>query len=183
MHLAPVPPKRRNETRDVLRPIMSRLNRMPGVRVVRSANYGPVYAKRFYDHLRATGQPHPDARPMVAGLGAGSADLVGIVLCAAREWQHGRFASDVSERAFGRVFCLEVKLPPTPYEHKPGCACIRDFGPCDCGSVKRRPGGKTRPDQDRWLASVRKLGGFACVVRSVDEAVAAVARCRQGWSQ
>jgi hypothetical protein len=150
MRLADPPPKRRNETRDVLRPIMSRLNRMPGVRVVRNANYGPVYAKRFYDYLRASAYEHPDARPMLAGLGVGSADLVGGVTCTTTDPSH-----------FARLFCLEVKLP-------------------DDGALKA---GKARPDQDRWLASVRKLGGFACVVRSVDEAMAAVERCRQGESQ
>ena len=42
-----------------------------------------------------------------------------------------------------------------------------------------------KPDEDQvaWLATVRELGGFACVVHSVDEALAAVARCRAGASE
>lgn len=44
----------------------------------------------------------------------------------------------------------------------------------------RRKGSKPSDEQDLFLGLVRKLGGFACVVRSADEAVAAVARCRAG---
>ena len=59
------------------------------------------------------------------------------------------------DSAHGRVFCLEVKLA----------------------------GKKPRPDQARWARVVRSLGGFCCVVTSVDEAIAAVARCRAGASE
>jgi hypothetical protein len=83
--------RRRSETRDIVAPILRALNSMPGVRVVRNANLGPVvpWAKRF----------DPDARPIVAGLGAGSADVVGVV----------RMSDGV-----GRLFALECKLPPCP---------------------------------------------------------------------
>lgn len=40
--------------------------------------------------------------------------------------------------------------------------------------------GKTTQEQDLWLALVRAFGGFACVVRSVDEALAAIERARNG---
>lgn len=40
--------------------------------------------------------------------------------------------------------------------------------------------GRLKPHQAAWLALVRKLGGFACVVRSVGDARAAIARARQG---
>jgi hypothetical protein len=39
------------------------------------------------------------------------------------------------------------------------------------------------PEQEQWMALVRRGGGFACVVRGVDEARAAVERCRAGASQ
>jgi hypothetical protein len=135
----PATKMRRNETRDILRPILVTLNRMPGVRVVRNLNLGAVvpYHRRL--------DPNPPR--FVAGLGLGSADLVGIVNVA----------------GIGRAFCLEVKLPGGP------------------GMGRRK--GALRPDQKRWLMQVRRFGGFACVVRSVDEAVAAVARCRAGESE
>lgn len=40
--------------------------------------------------------------------------------------------------------------------------------------------GKTTEEQDLWLALVRAFGGFACVVRSVEEALAAIERARNG---
>jgi hypothetical protein len=43
--------------------------------------------------------------------------------------------------------------------------------------------GRTTPEQDLWIALVRKFGGFACVVRSVDEALAAVERARVGMTE
>lgn len=56
------------------------------------------------------------------------------------------------ERALGVFFALEVK----------------------------RPGQKARPEQDAWLALVRKRGGFAAVVHSVEEAKSALGRARRG---
>jgi hypothetical protein len=40
--------------------------------------------------------------------------------------------------------------------------------------------GRASPEQRQWLDLVRRNGGFACVVRSVDEARAAIARARTG---
>ena len=40
--------------------------------------------------------------------------------------------------------------------------------------------GRTSPEQRQWLDLVRRNGGFAAVVRSVDEARAAIARARRG---
>ena len=40
--------------------------------------------------------------------------------------------------------------------------------------------GRLRPEQRAWLDVVRRFGGFACVVRSADEALAAVERARNG---
>jgi hypothetical protein len=95
-----VPPKlkstRRSETRDLVSPILRALNCLPGVRVVRNANIGPMVPWRFYSYLLRTRSPHPDAMPYIAGLGPGSADLVGIV----------RLDSGV-----GRAIAIEVKLP------------------------------------------------------------------------
>lgn len=42
------------------------------------------------------------------------------------------------------------------------------------------PSGRVAPAQAAWLGVVRRFGGFAAVVRSVDEAVAAVERARGG---
>jgi hypothetical protein len=125
-------PKRRNETRELTRPIEAALNAMPGVRVVRN-NVGTL-------------EWAPGKR-LTYGLGLGSADLVGICRVAVTRddaWWH-----------IGRVFALEIK----------------------------RPGQKLRPDQEKWSRVVRSLGGFCCVVHSVEEAIAAVARCRAGASE
>lgn len=43
--------------------------------------------------------------------------------------------------------------------------------------------GKARPGQLEFQECVRKHGGFACIVHSVDEARAALARARLGESQ
>ena len=40
--------------------------------------------------------------------------------------------------------------------------------------------GRVTPEQTQWLSLVRRMGGFACVVRSVDEAKAALVRARGG---
>ena len=42
--------------------------------------------------------------------------------------------------------------------------------------------GRLRKEQGLFLALVRRNGGFGCVVRSVDEAVAAIERARNGES-
>lgn len=84
---------RRNETRDLTKPILAALNALPGVRVARN-NTGMLRDERGV--------------PVRYGLGLGSADLVGIVVCrycSAHLERHG----DVLE--VGRAFCLEVKWP------------------------------------------------------------------------
>lgn len=43
--------------------------------------------------------------------------------------------------------------------------------------------GRLRDEQKAWLASFRRWGGFAAVVRSIDEAVAAIGRAEQGASE
>ena len=95
-------------------------------------------------------------RLVVFGLGTGSADLVGIVRMEGDDLR--RLAAMYGLHGippFGRVLALEVKLP----------------------------GKRPRPDQARWARVVRSLGGFCCVVTSVDEAIAAVGRCRAGASE
>ncbi len=77
------------------------------------------------------------AQPIQAGLGKGSADLVGII------------------RGPGRAIALEVKTPS----------------------------GVVSPEQPLWLAAVRALGGFAAVVRSPEEAIAAIDRACRGESK
>lgn len=42
--------------------------------------------------------------------------------------------------------------------------------------------GQTTPEQDLFLALVRRMGGFAAVVRSVSDAAQAIARARRGES-
>lgn len=42
--------------------------------------------------------------------------------------------------------------------------------------------GRVQDEQARWLAVIRKDGGFAAVVRSVDDAIAALERARKGES-
>ena len=40
--------------------------------------------------------------------------------------------------------------------------------------------GRVSPEQELWLAMIRRFGGFAAVVRSVDDALAALDRARAG---
>jgi hypothetical protein len=47
----------------------------------------------------------------------------------------------------------------------------------------KRPGQKPRPEQVRWLECVRRFGGFAASVDSVESAKAAIERARKGESQ
>ena len=140
---------KRSETRDIVQPIIRALNRMPGVRVTRNANLGPVvpYNRRI----------EPDIRPILAGLGTGSADVVGVVSVPVLA------PPPYLATAIGRAFVLEVKLPADP--------------------SKGLRAGTLHKDQKRWLSTVRRFGGFAAVVTSVEEAVAAVARCRSGASE
>jgi hypothetical protein len=151
MILTPPPkPARRSETRDLVQPIIRALNRLSGVRVARNANLGPVvpWGKRMRD----------DVRPIIAGLGSGSADIVGIEMVT--------ITPEMVGRTVGIAFALEVKLPP---------------GVAPDGHTLR--GGTLEKDQERWLRIFRKFGGFAAVVRSIEEATYAVRRCREGASE
>ena len=94
-----------------------------------------------------------------AGLPRGSADLVGVLTTYAKVPDHYTakgspvWVGDAIS-AVGRFVALEVK----------------------------RPSEKPEPHQVEWLADVAKRGGFACVVRSVDDARAAIAAARGGAS-
>lgn len=93
-----------------------------------------------------------------AGLPKGSADLVGVLsVLAVLPESYTRAGSPVWAEGspasrVGRFIALEVK----------------------------RPGEEPEPHQVAWLADVRARGGFAAVVRSVDEARAAIAAARRG---
>jgi hypothetical protein len=43
--------------------------------------------------------------------------------------------------------------------------------------------GRVRPEQVAWIAAFRRAGGFACVVRSVDDALAAIDRAHAGATE
>lgn len=47
----------------------------------------------------------------------------------------------------------------------------------------KTPTGRVAPEQEQWLELVRRMGGFACVVRSVADARDALARARMGAAQ
>lgn len=51
------------------------------------------------------------------------------------------------------------------------------------GLEVKTPAGRARPEQRQWAALVRRHGGFCCVVRSVDEARAAIERAKGGASE
>lgn len=90
------------------------------------------------------------------GLGVGSADLVGLVVvhCPTCNAPHSSPAclSGLHARALGRFFALEVKTAA----------------------------GRLSREQKIWQGAVTHAGGFSAVVRSVDEALAALERARRG---
>jgi hypothetical protein len=144
---APRSPRRRNETRELVVPIMAAVNALPGVRVWRP-------------HVLSRGS----ARDITgAGLANGSADLVGLCLLPDVCWPWTRrtglsegYVEDAGYvRPIGRWLSLEAKWP----------------------------GEKPTADQRLWAEVVRKLGGFYAVVHSIEEALAAVERCREGADQ
>lgn len=47
----------------------------------------------------------------------------------------------------------------------------------------KTPDGRLRPEQRAWLALIRRGGGFAAVVRSPADALAAIDRARSGASE
>lgn len=102
----------------------------------------------------------PTGAKIFYGLAPGSADLVGV--CVVRVLyrnalpDHGGQYLEEDFWNVGRFFALEAKTPD----------------------------GHTSPEraasQDRWGGVVRKHGGFYAKVTSVEEALAAVERCRNG---
>lgn len=89
-----------------------------------------------------------------AGLGDGSADLVGVLRVATVSHRSDPLWPGTGQimATTGRFFALEVK----------------------------QPGKKPRADQVRWAELVQRFGGFCCAVTGVDEARAALARARRG---
>lgn len=63
--------------------------------------------------------------------------------------------------------------------------CVRDQwgGGIFCALEVKAPRGKLTAKQAAFQDRVRELGGFACVVRSVADAVAAVRRCKEGETE
>jgi hypothetical protein len=47
----------------------------------------------------------------------------------------------------------------------------------------KTPTGRASPQQRQWLDLVRRHGGFAAIVRSVEDARGAIARARTGASE
>lgn len=160
--LSPRPPRRRNESRDIVRPIEVALNKLPGVKVTRNPVGLVVSWHRRND---------PTAHPFQAGLGLGSADIVGIVSVLGHLYPYWPMVpqSDPLQTqmmTIARVFALEVK---------------RDAEASRKSRSERRA--TTIQDQARWGLAVRRMGAFYCVVHGVAEAVAAVERCRHGRSE
>jgi len=58
------------------------------------------------------------------------------------------------------------------------CGVLAPTGRWFCLEVKTRTG-RARPEQVQWSELVRSRGGFYAVVRSVDEALAALAKARE----
>jgi hypothetical protein len=118
----------------IKREILAAIGALPDVLVF-------VNAQTFTRFADADGRLDRASR---GGLGAGSADLIGIV----------RVVRDIArpDLDLGRFIALEVKAPR----------------------------GVVSDVQKRWLEAVRRMGGFAAVVRSVEEARGAIDRARKG---
>jgi hypothetical protein len=56
---------------------------------------------------------------------------------------------------------------------------VAPWGRWCCLEVKREKGGVVSPDQQKWLALVRRYGAVSGVVKSVEEAMALVEEARQ----
>lgn len=89
-----------------------------------------------------------------------AADVLAVVqdaLKSARRVQAGlaKGASDLIGQVDGRFCSLEIKTPK----------------------------GRVRSEQTQWLRRIRRHGGFAAVVRSVEQAEEAIKRCREGESE
>lgn len=191
----PKPAPRAPAERDVLADIRLALGQEPDLVLWRLSQGAGVLVRlqqilELIDLLR-TGRPIEALRALEAlaerftrqGMIPGAADLIGILSvpgmpcaaacssCKGRGWHVGECHPrevcgdcDGNGRAralLGRFIALEVKRPAAP----------------------GRSRGRTSDDQDQWLALVRRMGGFAAVVSSVDEARAALARARRGESE
>lgn len=109
-------------------------------------------------------------RMVRGGLGNGSPDIIGLVTM--------RFVTTGGEAmTFGRGFALEIKSPgQIPSEER--IAKIRAKAPA------RRDKDELRDlAQWEWLEEYRRFGGFGAYADSVQAAVDAVTRARDGESQ
>src|SRR6266851_1969531 len=95
MKLAAKPLPRKNETRDLTRPIIAQLNVIDGVRVTRNVDRGLMTPYKL--RLNA------DAPRIMTGLGKGGSDIVGCVSVRVIS------IAGTSMVTIGRLFCLEVK--------------------------------------------------------------------------
>lgn len=142
--------------------IREALNLEPGLVIYRNSQAAMRKGSRIYK----------------GGLGNGSADLIGVlsihVVLVNRRQTDGGTISEPRRADIGRMVALEVKRPgeaPTPaeliaYRSRPWKSIDADR--------------KRLLDQEAWLEDVRKHGGFACFVDSVESARAAIARARTG---
>ena len=94
-----------------------------------------------------------DVRWIRFGLCEGSSDIVGVLEC-----QHFMYLG----MPLGRFIALEVKTP---------------------AKTKTARGGRLTAKQMMFLHLIRERGGFAAVVRSVEDARAAIERARKGESE
>jgi hypothetical protein len=158
---------------DVLADIRLALGQEPDLVLWRlSQGAGVLVPTRTLETLRATLQRAAERRDWMlvdevlakldeldrftrGGMVVGAADLIGILR--AEAFVRNTYNFPVPH-ALGRFFALEVKRPAAP----------------------GRRAGKPSPEQDQWLAIVRRMGGFAAIVDSVDAARAALSRARQG---
>ena len=167
MKLPDKPNPRANETRDLTRPIIVALNKLPGVRVIRNVDRG-LMVPFAQIHL-------PNPTKIMTGLGKGGSDIVGVVTVKAILPGRGLVGDidrtdlvAVRERMFsiGRLFTLECKR-----------------------YARRTAHSDTRADQTRWRDAVIRLGGFAGLIEARDTAegirmaLEAVDRCRLGQAQ
>ena len=164
MKLPDKPKPRANETRDLTRPIIVALNKLPGVRVIRNVDRG-LMVPFAQIHL-------PNPTKIMTGLGKGGSDIVGVVKMGValsnceledRIEREGRGAVTFD---CGRLFTLECKR-----------------------YARRTAHSDTRADQTRWRDAVIRLGGFAGLIEARDTAegirmaLEAVDRCRLGQAQ
>lgn len=118
-----------------------------------------------------------NARHHRAGLPRGSSDLIGVLGIAVkiRTWNETERRFDLGDTILiGRLVCLEVKRPGVKVKSLALLEAMRV-----AGKVLNK---KDLHDyeQQLWMIRVRLKGGFACYVRTVEEARAAIKRARRG---